>query len=281
MSAGRATGPHEPLCSLGDSVNPYEQLSPGVRRAIGVSSVLVVLVIWSLLAGLDLVSQAKLPAPWEVGAAFVQLGWDPARETSPLANAILASVGRLGAAAVLVVLTGIPVGVLMGASPRVNAALSPLIDPFRSAPIVAVLPILVMWLGIDERMKVAFLWLGAVVYLVPMVRDAMQAVPQVYYIKAKDLGATDVEAVLTSVLPMASPRIADAVTVAVSIQWTYITVAEYVNATSGIGKLISDSKRFSAMDQVFAEIATIIVLALVTYQTMVWGKRRLYAWETT
>lgn len=260
-------------------MNPYEELAPTTRRAIGVASVLVVLGAWSLLAGLDVVSQAKLPAPWEVGRAFVQLGWDPARGISPLAYAVLASLGRLGAAALLVMATGIPLGALMGSSPRVNAALSPLIDPFRSAPIVAVLPILVMWLGIDERMKIAFLWLGAVVYLVPMVRDAMQAVPQVYFIKAKDLGATDLEAILTSVLPMASPRIADAMTVAVSIQWTYITVAEYVNATSGIGKLISDSKRFSAMDQVFAEIITIIVLALVTYQGMVWAKKRIYPWE--
>jgi hypothetical protein len=45
---------------------------------------------------------------------------------------------------------GTPIGILMGASPRINAALSPLVDPFRSAPIVAVVPVLVMWFGIGE-----------------------------------------------------------------------------------------------------------------------------------
>ena len=104
-------------------------------------------------------------------------------------------------AGVLVVAIGIPIGIAMGAAPRVNAALSPLVDPFRSAPVVALLPILVMWLGIGEAMKIAFLFIGAVVYLIPMVRDAIQAVPQSYWIGARDLGATPWECIRKAVLP--------------------------------------------------------------------------------
>jgi ABC-type nitrate/sulfonate/bicarbonate transport system permease component len=182
-------------------------------------------------------------------------------------------------AGLLVVFLGLPLGVAMGANPRVNAALSPLVDPFRSAPIVAVLPVLVMWLGIGEASKLTFLFLGSVVYLIPMVRDAIQAVPQTYFISARDLGATPFEAVRHAVLPMAMPRIADAVIVAVSVMWTYITVAEYVNAEVGLGQLISNARRFSAMDQVFVGLIVIIGLALLTYQGMVWLKRRLYPWE--
>ena len=59
-------------------------------------------------------------------------------------------------------------------------------DPLRSALIVALLPILVMWLGIGEAMKVVFLFLGAVVYLIPMVRDAIVAVPSTYWISARE-----------------------------------------------------------------------------------------------
>jgi ABC-type nitrate/sulfonate/bicarbonate transport system permease component len=62
--------------------------------------------------------------------------------------------------------------------------------------------------------------------------------------------------------------------------WTYITVAEYVNAKAGLGQLIQNARRFSAWDQVFAGIIVIIALALVTYQAMLFAKRRLYAWET-
>ena len=199
---------------------------------------------------------------------------------SLLLTATLWSVGRLLVAGALVIAIGIPIGIGMGAAPRVNAALSPLVDPFRSAPVVALLPILVMWLGIGETMKIAFLFIGAVVYLIPMVRDAIQAVPQSYWIGARDLGATPWECIHRAVIPMAMPRIADAVIVAFSVMWTYITVAEYVNARQGLGQLIQNARRFSAWDQVFAGIIVIIALALATYQFMVWLKRRLYPWET-
>ncbi len=258
--------------------NPYVEVPAPTRRATGVASVLVVLGLWSVICALQLVSPAKLPAPWDVATAFGRLAWD-AERGSVLLTATIASVTRVVLAGLLVVTVGVPVGVVMGAAPKVNAALSPLVDPFRSAPIVAILPILVMWLGIGEGMKVAFLFLGAVVYLIPMVRDAMLAVPSTYYVSAIDLGARPSEAIRLAVLPLALPRIADAIIVSVSVMWTYITVAEYVNAESGLGQLIQNARRFSAMDQVFVGIIVIIALALFTYSAMSWTKRKLFLWE--
>ena len=118
-----------------------------------------------------------------------------------------------------------------------------------------------------------------IVFLIPMVRDSM-AQPQAVFITLKDLGATDYEAIRHGSLPMALPRIWDAMTVAVSIQWTYITVAEFVNAKSGLGTMIQNSKRFSSMEQVFAGIFVIIGLALITNLVLVGLKRKLFPWET-
>jgi len=240
----------------------------------------MVLLVWSVTSGLGLVGEAKLPTPWATARAFLRLAWDPERGESLLLTATMWSTGRVAAAFVLVVSVGIPIGVLMGASSLVNGLLSPLVDPFRSAPVVALLPIFVMWLGIGEGMKVAFLFTGAVVYLIPLTRDAMQAVPRAYWEGARDLGATPFEAVLHTVLPLAKPRIADGVIVSTSIMWTYITVAEYVNAKEGLGQVIQNARRFSAMDQVFVGIFVIIALALLTHFIMTTLKRRLYPWET-
>jgi ABC-type nitrate/sulfonate/bicarbonate transport system permease component len=258
--------------------NPYAPLTPAQRKRLGLGSVLIVLLAWTALAATGWISANKLPAPWDVMGALSYLAWHDGN--SLLATATLWSVGRLVVAGTFVIAIGVPIGIAMGAAPRVNAALSPLVDPFRSAPVVALLPILVMWLGIGEAMKVAFLFVGAVVYLIPMVRDAVQAVPQGYWIGARDLGATPWECVRKAVLPMAMPRIADALIVAVSVMWTYITVAEYVNAEVGLGQLIQNARRFSAWDQVFAGIMVIVALALATYQMLLLAKRRLYPWET-
>ena len=263
---------------MGDFWNPYLSPAASQRRTIGIGSVTSVLVLWSVLAATGLVSPSRLPAPWDVVRALGYLSWYEGE--SMLLTATLWSVGRLVVAGMLVIAIGIPVGIVMGASPRINAAISPLVDPFRSAPIVALLPILVMWLGIGEAMKIAFLFSGAVVYLIPMVRDAIQSVPQSYWISARDLGATPWECIRKAVIPMAMPRIADAIIVAFSVMWTYITVAEYVNAKVGLGQLIQNARRFGAWDQVFAGIIVIVALALLTFQLMVRIKRRLYPWET-
>src|SRR5260221_14580513 len=260
--------------------NPYAPLTARQRRLLGVGSVLFVLVAWAIVSATGLVGPNRLPAPWSVADALGLLAWDSEQHRSLLLTATAWSLMRVFSAGLLVIAVGLPLGVLMGAAPKINAALSPLIDPFRSAPVVALLPILVMWLGIGEAMKIVFLFIGAVVYLIPMVRDAILAVPQAYWISARDIGATPWECIRQAVLPIAMPRIFDGIIVAVSVLWTYITVAEYINAQEGLGQLIQNARRFSAMDQVFAGILVIMALALISYQLMRYARQRLYPWET-
>lgn len=255
--------------------NPHRKVSSTGQVILGFGAFSSVITLWTIITGLGLVSQAMLPSPMSVINAFYQLGI----ESGTLWIASAVSLGRILLALVLVMAIGIPFGIVLGASPVLNRFFSPLIDPFRSAPVVALLPLFVMWFGIDEAMKIAFLFTCAVVYLVPMVRDAVIAVPFTYWESAKDLGATDVECITKSVLPIALPRIFDAVATSMSIGWTYITVAEYVNATSGLGQLIQNARRFSAMDQVFVGILTIILLALVSYSAFNLLRKKLFKWE--
>lgn len=259
--------------------NPYKPLPQLQRRLLGVVAILLVLGVWALVSGAGWVAPAKLPTPWAVASAFWRLAMPDQAGESLLFVATKWSILRVFVAGVLVIAIGTPIGMLMGASPRINAFISPLVDPFRSAPIVAVVPVLVMWFGIGELTKIVFLFMGAVVYLIPMVRDAVLAVPRTYWISARDLGATPWEAVRQAVIPMAMPRIADAMIVSLSIMWTYITVAEYYNAEQGLGQLIQNARRFSAMDQVFVGIFVIIGLALITHSGMRAIKAWLYPWE--
>ena len=259
--------------------NPYRALEPAQRRLLGFGSIITVIVVWALVSASGLLSKNQLPSPLAVAQAMSYLGWYEGK--SQLAVATMWSVGRVATASLLVMLIGIPLGVLMGASPKVNAVFSPLIDPFRSAPVAALLPIMVMWFGIGEFMKIAFLFAGSIVYLTPLVRDAIRAVPEGYLISAQDIGASQWEGISRVLVPLAMPRIMDAIIVGVSVSWTYITVAEYVNAQEGLGQLIANARRLSAMDQVFAGIIVIIAVALLTYQGLMWLKRRLYRWEAS
>ncbi len=237
------------------------------------------LLLWIGLS--TVISSNKLPSPIEVLNALVYLTYRPSDGTWPLVDAAFASCARIFIATFLASLTGVPVGILMGINRRINDALSPIFEPLRSAPIVAFLPLLVMSMGVGESMKVTFLWFGGVVFLITGVRDAVASVPPGYAEKMRDLGATETELVFYSTLPLAAPAIFEATVVATSVQWTYITVAELVNASSGIGRLIADSKRFSAMDQVVAEIGVILFLALSSSWLLRRIKSKLFPWEGT
>ena len=260
-------------------LNPHYPITGNQKRGLAAIAFITVLVIWSVLTYGGFVGPRKLPSPTDFMNAFSYLAYNEGQ--SLLGNAIIASATRIMAASILVVSIGVPLGILMGSAPKVNAFLSPLIDPFRSAPVVALLPLFVMYLGIGEAMKIAFLFAGAVVFVVPMTRDAMRAVPYSYWEGARDLGGTFYECITKGVLPIAAPRIFDAVIVSTSILWTYITVAEYVNADSGLGQLIQNARRTSAMDQIFVGIFTIVILALLTYTGLTMLRKKLYFWEGT
>jgi len=238
-------------------------------------SLIMLTCIWFVLSNLS----EMLPSPLAVLNAFVELAWRDG--TSPLFNAAVASMTRILIASLLVIVIGIPLGVLTGTSSVIDAIISPILDPFRSAPVVALLPLFVIWMGIDETMKITFLFTGAVIYLVPMVRDSMKAVPYPYWEMIKDLGGTSWECVRHGMLPIAAPRIADAVITCFSIMWTYITVAEYVNASSGLGQLIQNARRFSALDQVIVGIITIIMLSFLTFKLLSFIRQKVFAWEST
>lgn len=256
--------------------NPFKTLTAKQKYSYLAVAIASLLGVWSILSVTGIVTPQKLPAPWEVMFALYSLF-----DQGILIPSAFSSSARVLATTVLVITVGVPVGISMGASPTINALLSPILDPWRSAPIVAILPILVMWLGIGESMKIAFLFAGSVVFLIPLVRDAVSdSENKKYYIKILDMGGTHFEAVRYGLIPLALPRIYDGITVAVSIMWTYITVAEYVNAESGLGNMIQNARRFSAMDQVFAGILVILGLAFITYQGMVLLKSRLFTWES-
>src|SRR5690348_1930359 len=108
--------------------NPYRPLGRR-EKWLAAAAVIGLLVIWALLSALQVIPQVKLPAPWDVTLAFLRLCWDSGTGSSALLTATVWSAGRIAVASFFVVLIGVPVGVMMGASPRLNALLSPLFDP--------------------------------------------------------------------------------------------------------------------------------------------------------
>jgi ABC-type nitrate/sulfonate/bicarbonate transport system permease component len=239
-----------------------------------VAGLLSFIAVWALISELGLVRAAFLPSPWETAAALGKMVSD-----GTLVREGWASLRRVLLAVSLAALVGIPIGVLMGAFGRVESFLKWLVFPFRTAPITAFIPVFMLFFGIEEGMKVWFLFFGTVVYIIPMTFDAIRAVPEQYIDAAVDFGFSPFGTLVHFVLPAAWPRIFDAIKVCTGIAWTYLVAAEIVNVTTGLGAVVQHAQRFQNTPKVYAGILLILLIGNATDFLLGLVKRRWFNWE--
>ncbi|MEK7729795.1 MAG: ABC transporter permease, partial [candidate division KSB1 bacterium] len=211
-------------------------------RLISAASLVLLFVAWCIASYVTvtrngqvepLVPHFFVPAPDEVVRSLFYLFF-----AEDLLGAIGMSVIRIAKAFALSISVALPLGIAMGSYDFVNRFFDPLIAPLRYLPITAFIPLLILWFGIDESQKVAFLFLGTVVYLLPAVVDAIRSVPEELVQTAFTLGASKFQVIRTVLIPHAMPQIFDGFRVMNAIAWTYIILAEIVNAQSGIGYIL-------------------------------------------
>jgi NitT/TauT family transport system permease protein len=240
----------------------------GRGRLLGALSVLCVLIAWCICSYVminrgkgpePLVSHFFLPPPDEVLKSLLYLFFE-----QDLGKAVLTSLKRIGIAFGLSVAVAVPLGLMMGSFEAVNRFFDPIVAPMRYLPITAFIPLLILWLGIDETQKIAFLFLGTFVFLLPVVVDAVKAVPEELVQTAFTLGASRWQVIRTVLVPAALPQIFDSFRVMNAIAWTYIILAEIVNPQSGIGYILRLAEQHLKPAWSFAGILVVGVIGLTT-----------------
>jgi NitT/TauT family transport system permease protein len=227
--------------------------------ALGLVAPTLVLVVWCVLTYGRYAPPDFLPSPTEVVKGTIQLfvNYD-------LGLAILVSTRRIGLAFLLASALALPVGVLMGAFEPVNRFFEPIVSPLRYMPISAFIPLLILWFGIYEKQKIAFLFLGVFVYLLPVVVTAIRAVPEELVQTALTLGASRGQVIRTVLVPAALPEIFDSFRVMNAISWTYVILAEAVNPERGLGYMVELARTHQKASWSFAGLLVIGGIGLLT-----------------
>ncbi len=221
-----------------------------------------------------LVPHYFLPAPDQVLKSLFYLFFE-----KDLASAVLVSAVRIVKAITLSVVVALPLGIMMGSFESVNRLFDPVVAPMRYLPITAFIPLLILWFGIDEAQKVAFLFLGTVVYLLPAVVDAVRLVPEELVQTAFTLGASKAQVIRTVLIPAALPAIFDGFRVMNAIAWTYIILAELVNSQNGIGYILRLAEQHNKPEWSFAGILVVGVIGLTTDFAIRSVNRLLFGWR--
>ncbi len=160
-------------------------------------------------------------------------------------------------------LIALPLGFALGLIPLVRGLFGQLFDAFRFIPLAAVTYIFILWFGIETQMKVAFLAFGIMVYLVPVVVQRIDEVKDVYLKTVFTLGANTWDTIKSVYIPSVVSRLSDDIRVLTAISWTYITVAEMVNNTGGLGGMIFRFRRQSNIEYAFVILIIIIIIGIL------------------
>ena len=251
-----------------------EAVSYRRARLIALAGIGSFLAVWCLLSYGGIIPAVILPSPTEVLQAFPTLHFEEA-----LVRSAGYSLYRVTMGFALSGLVAIPLGLLMGTFPVVKHFFAPLVDPLRFLPISALVPLFLVWFGIEETMKVMLLFVGTFVYLLPLVVEAVENVDDVYLQTAVTLGASRWQLVRHVLIPGSLPAIGEALRVMNGIGWTYVILAEIVNPRYGLGALITVAGKRSHVDWIFAGVLVIIAIGVATDFLIRMINAQLFNWK--
>ncbi|MBT1165217.1 ABC transporter permease [Bifidobacterium simiarum] len=250
-------------------------LSRGQRIAAPLVTFAVLLALWALVTETGMVDPLFLPSPSAVAQALVDQAAQGALWTD-----IGTSVYRITVGYLIAVVMAVPLGVMMGVNEWVLSAVEPLMDFIRYMPVVAFVPLTIIWAGTDDLQKFLIIWMGTFFQLVLLVCDAVMQVPQNLIDFGETLGMRKHDIIMRIVFPSSLPRIWDALRVSLGWAWTWLVVAELVAATSGLGYRITVSQRYFATDVIIGYVVVLGILGLFFDQVMrAIGKRAFKRWE--
>jgi NitT/TauT family transport system permease protein len=236
-----------------------EPLPRATATILGFFAPLLVFGAWCLLSYGHLVAPDFLPSPTETVRGTLQLFLQ-----YDLGRAILISTRRIAIAFLLASAVALPLGVLMGSFEPINRFFEPVVAPLRYMPISAFLSLLILWFGIYEKEKIAFLFLGVFAFLLQVVITAVRAVPEELVQTSLTLGASRWQVIRTVLVPAALPEIFDSFRVMNAISWTYVILAEAVNPEHGLGYMIELARTHQKASWAFAGLLVIGGIGLLT-----------------
>lgn len=253
---------------------PKVEIPRRLYASLGVVSVGLIFALWCLLSYGGIVRPDFLATPGAVAAA----GWERLLDGSLLENTraslLVIVLGFLFASALAV-----PLGILMGSFKVVEAMVEPITGFMRYIPVSALIPLLILWIGIGIEQKIMVIFLGTFFQQLILISDVSARVSKDLIDCSYTLGASRRQVVWRVLLPACMPGVMDNLRVTMGWAWTYLVVAELVAANSGLGYMILNAMRGLFTDVILLGVFTIGILGLLTDMIFKYLRRWLLPWS--
>ncbi len=250
-----------------------------VRNALGLVGIAIALLIWwGLTLGKTpetrVVSPVLLPSPGEVIRSLPSLF----RERALLAS-VAATLQRVFSGFLLAIAVGVPLGILAGAYRLFDALTNPLSVFARNIPVAVLIPLTILWFGIDEAQKTMFIFISTVPFVFFNAAQAVSSVQNRYVETAQTLGASSRQVITKVLIALALPDIFSSLRSLFGLAFGYIMLAELVNAKHGLGYLLMTSQRRGLTEHIFAILFLIGLLAYGIDRLLYWFQRGLFPYH--
>lgn len=250
------------------------EISPSTYLIISICSFALFFAVWALIVQSGLVRPIFLPSPVAIVARLWALGAD-----GTLFSDIAASVYRIGIGFIAASVTALAVGVLIGNYRFWDAAIEPFLDFIRYMPVVAFVPLTILWTGTTDTQKFLVIWIGTFFQQALMFMDNIKRVPPDFIGFGRTVGLSDTKIVTKIILPSAAPQIWDTLRISLGWAWTWVVLAELVAASSGLGYRITVAQRYFQTDTAIGYIVVLGVLGLISDQIMKFAGKRMFRYE--
>ena len=194
-------------------------------------------------------------------------------------KAIYYSLLRITAATLVSGALSIPMGLLIYNYKIAKDILYPIVGVMRYIPVTAFYPLLIMWFGIEEGMKIVFLFIATFVYMMPSVMLCLDEVNPDLIDTGLTIGMNKMQTVTQIQLPASLPGIMNSFVMMFGIGWTYIAVAETINARYGLGYIIQQSSARGRTDLVFMAIIAIMLISIVFDNVAKFLIKKIFKWR--
>jgi ABC-type nitrate/sulfonate/bicarbonate transport system permease component len=196
-----------------------------------------------------------------------------------LLESIAATLRRVLLGFGLAILVGVPVGIAAGAWRALEATGAPLALFGRNLPVAALIPLTILWFGIDETQKVMFIFIACVPFVYSDTVRAIGSVPDRYVETAQTLGASKWQVLTKVLVALSLPDIYNSLRHLFGMAFGYIMLAELINATHGLGYLLMTSQRRGLSEHIILILMVIGLLAFAIDRMLFFFQRGLFPYR--
>ena len=215
-----------------------------------------------------------LPSPSSVFRAFIVT-----LRSGELITALGQTASVLLAGFMLALISGMVLGTAMGTSRLLARLLDPYINALNAMPTVALVPLVVIWLGLDYQAKVFLTWLVSFFSIVISTQTAVQNIPHAYIDTARSFGSSRMATLTKVIVPAAIPFFVAGIRLGLARALVGVVVAEMFTALSGLGFMVTTYGNTFKVDFVFVPIVVLAALSVLLNAGLQWSERQLTPWN--